>query len=133
MLPGPAVPGSCLASFHFRWAIHPIRPVLVCRPFQHFLDIAPLTQTSVVYYCKCNEIRSTLVVSITPISHFATRCVTFRRITSPGDEMYAWFPRLVNRKGFSLERERLCLTQVVIRYLSGYNPVQSPGVVRNPK
>ena len=28
MLPGPAVPGSCLASFHFRWAIHPIRPVL---------------------------------------------------------------------------------------------------------
>ena len=21
MLPGPAVPGSCLASFHFRWAI----------------------------------------------------------------------------------------------------------------
>ena len=30
MLPGPAVPGSCLVSFHFRWAIHPIRPV------QHF-------------------------------------------------------------------------------------------------
>ena len=27
MLPGPAVPGSCLASFYFRWAIHPIRPV----------------------------------------------------------------------------------------------------------
>ena len=27
MLPGPAVPGSCLASFHFRWAIHPICPV----------------------------------------------------------------------------------------------------------
>ena len=27
MLPGQAVPGSCLASFHFRWAIHPIRPV----------------------------------------------------------------------------------------------------------
>ena len=27
MLPGPAVPGSCLASFHFRWAIHPIPPV----------------------------------------------------------------------------------------------------------
>ena len=26
-LPGPAVPGSCLAYFHFRWAIHPIRPV----------------------------------------------------------------------------------------------------------
>ena len=29
MLPGPAVPGSCLASFLFRWAIHPIRPVWV--------------------------------------------------------------------------------------------------------
>ena len=28
MLPGPAVPGSCFASFHFRWAIHPIRPVV---------------------------------------------------------------------------------------------------------
>ena len=27
MLPGPAVPGSCFASFHFLWAIHPIRPV----------------------------------------------------------------------------------------------------------
>ena len=27
MLPGPPVPGSCLASFHFLWAIHPIRPV----------------------------------------------------------------------------------------------------------
>ena len=27
MFPGPAVPSSCLASFHFRWAIHPIRPV----------------------------------------------------------------------------------------------------------
>ena len=27
MLPGPAVSGSCLASFHFLWAIHPIRPV----------------------------------------------------------------------------------------------------------
>ena len=27
MLPGPAVPGSYLASFHFLWAIHPIRPV----------------------------------------------------------------------------------------------------------
>ena len=24
MLPGPAVPGSCLASFHFRWAIRPV-------------------------------------------------------------------------------------------------------------
>ena len=29
MLPGPAVPGSCLVSFYFRWAIHPIRPVEV--------------------------------------------------------------------------------------------------------
>ena len=28
MLPGPAVPISCLASFNFRWAIHPIRPVV---------------------------------------------------------------------------------------------------------
>ena len=28
MLPGPAVPDSCLASFHFLWAIHPIRPVV---------------------------------------------------------------------------------------------------------
>ena len=27
MLPGPAVPVSCLVSFHFLWAIHPIRPV----------------------------------------------------------------------------------------------------------
>ena len=27
MLPGPAVPGSCLICFHFLWAIHPIRPV----------------------------------------------------------------------------------------------------------
>ena len=27
MLPGLAVPGSCLVSFYFRWAIHPIRPV----------------------------------------------------------------------------------------------------------
>ena len=27
MLPGPAVPGSCLVAFYFRWAIHPIRPV----------------------------------------------------------------------------------------------------------
>ena len=27
MLPSPAVPGSCLVSFHFLWAIHPIRPV----------------------------------------------------------------------------------------------------------
>ena len=27
MFPGPAVPGSCLVSFYFRWAIHPIRPV----------------------------------------------------------------------------------------------------------
>ena len=26
-LPGPAVPGCCLISFHFLWAIHPIRPV----------------------------------------------------------------------------------------------------------
>ena len=28
ILPGPAVPGSCLASFHFLWVIHPIRPVV---------------------------------------------------------------------------------------------------------
>ena len=28
MLPGPAVPGCCLISFYFLWAIHPIRPVL---------------------------------------------------------------------------------------------------------
>ena len=28
MLPGPAVPGCCLISFHFLWAIHPIRPVM---------------------------------------------------------------------------------------------------------
>ena len=27
MLPGPAVSGCCLVSFHFMWAIHPIRPV----------------------------------------------------------------------------------------------------------
>ena len=27
MLPGPAVPGCSLISFHFLWAIHPIRPV----------------------------------------------------------------------------------------------------------
>ena len=31
MLPGPVVPGSCLASFHFLRAIHPIRPVLICQ------------------------------------------------------------------------------------------------------
>ena len=30
MLPGPAVPGCCLISFHFLWAIHPIRPVHRC-------------------------------------------------------------------------------------------------------
>ena len=35
MLPGPAVPGSCIASFHFRWAIHPIRPVLVLYLFAY--------------------------------------------------------------------------------------------------
>ena len=29
MLPGPAVPGCCLISFHFLCAIHPIRPVVV--------------------------------------------------------------------------------------------------------
>ena len=28
MLPGPAVPGCCLISFHFLWDIHPIRPAL---------------------------------------------------------------------------------------------------------
>ena len=28
MLPGPGVPGCCLISFHFLWAIHPIRPVV---------------------------------------------------------------------------------------------------------
>ena len=27
MLPGPAVLGCCLVSFHFLWVIHPIRPV----------------------------------------------------------------------------------------------------------
>ena len=27
MLHGPAVPGCCLISFHFLWAIYPIRPV----------------------------------------------------------------------------------------------------------
>ena len=27
MLPGSAVPRCCLVSFHFLWAIHPIRPV----------------------------------------------------------------------------------------------------------
>ena len=27
MLPGPALPGCCLISFNFLWAIHPIRPV----------------------------------------------------------------------------------------------------------
>ena len=31
MLPGPAVPSCCLSSFHFLWAIHPIRPT----PFPH--------------------------------------------------------------------------------------------------
>ena len=31
MLPGPTVPGSCLAFFHFLWAIHPIRPVYQTR------------------------------------------------------------------------------------------------------
>ena len=35
MLPGPAVPGCCLISFHFLWAIHPIRPVEV------FVKISP--------------------------------------------------------------------------------------------
>ena len=29
MLPGLAVPGCCLISFHFPWAIHPIRPGIV--------------------------------------------------------------------------------------------------------
>ena len=29
MLPGPALPGCCLVSFHFLWAIHPIRRVQV--------------------------------------------------------------------------------------------------------
>ena len=32
MLPGPAEPGCCFISFHFRWAIHPIRPVHVRFP-----------------------------------------------------------------------------------------------------
>ena len=33
MLSGPAVPGYSLVSFHFLWAIHPIRPVLSCSHF----------------------------------------------------------------------------------------------------
>ena len=34
MLPGPAVLGCCLVSFHFLWAIHPIRPVY---PIWHYI------------------------------------------------------------------------------------------------
>ena len=42
MLPGPAVPGCCLFSFHFLWAIHPIRHV------QALLDgLAKLLQLAV--------------------------------------------------------------------------------------
>ena len=41
MLPGPAVPGSCLASFHFRWAIHPIRPVLYSTSEISNTDLSP--------------------------------------------------------------------------------------------
>ena len=53
MSPGPAVPGSCLASFHFRWAIHPIRPVL------HI--------TGLPAYCDIDQCDKTLIVTVLPI------------------------------------------------------------------
>ena len=31
MLPGPAVPGCCLVSFYFLWAIHSINSVILSR------------------------------------------------------------------------------------------------------
>ena len=62
MLPGPAVPGSCFASFHFLWAIHPIRPVhMMSTKFSDFLPppilICIFTQSPFLNflspYCIC--------------------------------------------------------------------------------
>ena len=47
MLPGPAVPGCCLVSFHFLWAIQPIRPV--SRASSHMQLQA---KASIVVECK---------------------------------------------------------------------------------
>ena len=42
-LPGTAVPGNmlgcCLISFHFLWAIHPIRPVHLAREEVSYSDV----------------------------------------------------------------------------------------------
>ena len=48
MLPGPAVPGCCLISFHFLWAIHPIRPVLTLQGVQ--LDFSPEIEVPYMVY-----------------------------------------------------------------------------------
>ena len=49
MLPGPAVPGSCLASFHFRWDIHPIRPVYLGRHVETGNSFTVCSQKNSVY------------------------------------------------------------------------------------
>ena len=48
MLPGPAVPGSCLVSFYFWWAIHPIRPALSCPAKEIFCPAWPVAAS-----CSC--------------------------------------------------------------------------------
>ena len=73
MLPGPAVPGSCLASFHFRWAIHPIRPVQLilgpCRSMNQLytevqLDSTPEIEVFHMQFERCAKIERGLSNSI---------------------------------------------------------------------
>ena len=77
MLPDPAVPGCFLISFHFLWAIHPIRPVLVTTTYN---SNSALTE----YVHFCNHFRSVIErngenshedVTIRPIKS-STKCAT---------------------------------------------------------
>ena len=80
MLPGPAVPGCCLNSFHFMRAIHPIRPVqyhnvwsnfapsqtqpgvivVVDNTFESAYFQKPLNLGADVTYYSCTKVRNCL-------------------------------------------------------------------------
>ena len=110
MLPGPAVPGSCLASFHFRWGIHPIRPVVAW----HDCDCSRLKPNKSDFRAQVEAILfSELLTSVVSEAGLKQYCLAIMKlllvITLKGSLLYwvnfvVWKPGEVDQIKFNLSR-----------------------------
>ena len=99
MLPGPAVPDSCLAYFHFRWAIHPICPVwkLDWLTSKFYTKKIFLKNFSVIFKCQSIRVQITFLGPASIMEwcyvvyfHRWNRCRPTERFKKTRDTSLSW-------------------------------------------